>query len=372
MKKRFLSLLLIGAVMLGGCAGESGETEKLYSDTCFTCGFDTFFALQQLQLPEEEFRTVFREASERFSYCNSLFDIYHTYQGVNSLKAVNEAAGNAPVEVSAETIDMLKRAKEVCELTDGKFDITLGRLLGVWHTYRTEGTEANEAGEPAAVPEMQELQEAASHSGWDSIVIDEENMTVFITDPDVQLDAGGIAKGYAVELIAQELLERGITTGAVNGGGNNRILGPKPDGKPWRIGIQDPEGTGALITILQDDAVSVVTSGDYERFYTGEDGRQYHHIIDPDTLYPAEYWHSVTVITPQSDLADCLSTALFTMDYEEGNALLEKLRIMYPDTVFEAVWITDADAEIDTELQRTVRNELVLYTEGLAESIDWN
>ena len=367
MKRIKLICLLLSVLVSAGCVQEAdAPQEELRSEVCMDCGFDTFFSLQQFPLPEDEFQTVFEAASGYFKHCNDLFDIYHDYPGMNNLKTVNDMAGVSPVGVDPEIIELLKEAQEMYELSDGRMDITMGALLGVWHECRTAAVDGI-----SAVPAADTVQEALAYRGWAYIVIDEEAGTVFITDSRIQLDAGAIAKGWAVEQTARLLQAQGFSTGAVNGGGNVRTLGPKPNGKPWRTGIQDPAGTGALVTITCRDEESVATSGDYERFFTGEDGVRYHHIIDPDTGFPAQYWHSVSIVTQRSDLADALSTALFTMPYEEGNTLLQKMREKYPDTEFEAIWITDAGSEYSTPYQNTVRNELVLYTEGLADRIAW-
>ena len=366
MKRKKLICLLLPAVLCSGCVQDAENTQKeLHSEVCMDCGFDTFFSLQQCYLSEDEFSSAFQEASEYFRYCNDLFDIYHDCPGMNNLKTVNDMAGKEPVSVEPEIIGMLKEAKEMYELSRGRMDITMGSLLSLWHECRTEAVDGI-----GAVPDPDAVQAAAAQRGWDSIVIDEAAGTVYIADPAVQLDAGAIAKGWAVEHTAQLLQSHGITTGAVNGGGNIRTLGAKQNGKPWRTGLQDPAGTGALVTVTCLDEESVATSGDYERFFTGEDGQRYHHIIDPDTGYPAQYWHSVSIVTQRSDLADALSTALFTMTLEEGNALLQTMRQKYPGMEFEAVWITDPDAAYDTPCRMIVNNELVIYTEGLTERIE--
>ena len=360
-------LPLLSGMLLTACAQDADRVpQELLSDVCTDCGFDTFFSLQQFQLSPEEFQTVFQEASGYFRHCSDLFDIYHNYQGMNNLKTVNDMAGIAPVDVEPEIIELLKEAEEMYELSDGGMDITMGSLFGVWHEYRTAAADG-----PGAVPSMNEVQTAAAQRGWEYIVIDEEAGTVYITDPGIQLDAGAIAKGWAVEKTALLLQSHGILTGAVNGGGNVRTLGAKPNGKPWRTGIQDPAGNGALINVVCLDEESVATSGDYERFFIGEDGQRYHHIIDPDTGLPAQYWHSVSIVTQRSDLADALSTALFTMSLEEGNTVLQKMRDKYPDMEFEAVWIADSDAVYDTPYQKLTHSELVIYTEGLEERIEW-
>ena len=172
---------------------------------------------------------------------------------------------------------------------------------------------------------------AAEHTDIGQLIIDEENCTVTLTDPEMTLDVGAIAKGYATERVARFLEEKGITGYVLNVGGNVRTIGTKPDGSGWVTGIKNPKDPSTIAVNITIADTSCVTSGSYERFFIA-DGKKYHHIIDPDTLFPAEYFDSVTVITPDSGVADCLSTALFCMSYEEGLKLLESFGA-------EALWI---------------------------------
>ena len=152
----------------------------------------------------------------------------------------------------------------------------------------------------------------------------------------MSLDVGAIAKGYAAEMIAESLREKGISGYLISIGGNVCAVGAKPDGKQWTVGIEDPFGDGFCETVGVRD-VSVVTSGSYQRYFE-LDGVRYHHIIDPDTLFPENRFVSVTVISGNSALADALSTALFNMNIEQGKALVASLE----DT--HAMWLT-ADGE---------------------------
>ena len=164
------------------------------------------------------------------------------------------------------------------------------------------------------------LEEAARHTDLSAVLIDEEASTVQITDPELRLDVGAIAKGYAVEQVCREA-PAGLL---VSVGGNVRATGPKADGQPWVVGIQSPDGEKEdFLHTVELSGGSVVTSGDYQRYYT-VDGVRYHHIIDPQTLCPAAYWRSVTIICADSGLADALSTALFTLPQEDGQAILDR------------------------------------------------
>ncbi|MBR5226138.1 MAG: FAD:protein FMN transferase, partial [Clostridia bacterium] len=156
-------------------------------------------------------------------------------------------------------------------------------------------------------------------------------------DPDMQLDVGAVAKGYAVEVVSQLLLSGDMSSFILSGGGNVRTGNPPKDGRSaWGIGIQDPDGavfgTGDIVETFFLSGMSVVTSGDYQRYYT-VDGKNYHHLIDPDTLMPGAHFRAVSILTEDSGLADLLSTAAFLMPYEESRAFIESM-----DGV-EALWI---------------------------------
>lgn len=296
---------------------------------------------------EKDFQTEEKLAHETLLEYHQLFDIYNEYEGINNLKTVNDAAGQHPVSVDAKIIELLKFGQEVYTLTDGKVNIASGALLSVWHEYREAGIADPAA---AALPSEEALQEAAQHMDIQSMILDEENSTVYLADPEMRLDVGGIAKGFAVEKAAELVQAAGAESFLLNIGGNVRALGTKGDGSSWVCPVENPEyadtGKGeeyAVVTALND--LSLVTSGDYERYYT-VDGKRYHHIIDPETLYPADYHRSVSILTRDSAIADALSTGLFLMSEDDGRALLEKLnRERSGEDKVEAMWI-DADGGI--------------------------
>lgn len=378
MKKKNIVKTLVCLTLLSGCASgtsaspsASAEDEvKNYSNASIDDGFDTVIQFQETTT-KEIFDSHFNDALSLFRRYNDLFDIYNTYDGMNNLKTINDNAGIQPVEVDPEIISLLQEAKEYYDLSGGEFDITIGSVLNIWHNYREDGITKNEAGEKGDLPSDEELQDAAKHTGWDYVEIDAENSTVYITDPDVSLDVGGIAKGYATEKIAQALEQEGVEHGALNAGGNTRTIGEKYNGTPWNIGIQNPGGSGSLLAVAQSGTMSFVTSGDYERYYIASDGRSYCHIIDPESLYPATRYHSVTIITPDSSAADCLSTTLFTLSFEEGNKVLEEYRSAHPDTTIEAIWIMDKDKAVDSEYSHETGDYYIAYTAGLEGAITW-
>ena len=259
---------------------------------------------------------------------HQLFDIYNEYADINNLCTLNKNAGGEAIKVDEKLIDFLVYAKSLCEKTDGRMNVMMGAVLRLWHDCREAAAEDREN---ASVPDIKALEKANEHTSIELLEIDEENCTVRISDPDASIDVGALGKGYAIERAADFLRAEGKEGYVLNVGGNIRIIGTKPDGSGWVTGIKDPKDPGTLAININIADTSCVTSGSYERFFIA-DGKKYHHIIDPDTLFPAEYFDSVTVITPDSGVADCLSTALFCMSYEDGLKLLESFGA-------EALWI---------------------------------
>lgn len=264
-------------------------------------------------------------------YYHRLFDIYNEYDGINNVATLNRLAGEWVV-LAPELIEFLEYAVGMHALTGGNMNIAMGSVLSIWHEYREEGK---------AVPTMAELEAAAEHTDITKLEIDKSSGRARLCDSEMSLDVGAIAKGYAVERIAEMLEARGADSYVLDVGGNLRAIGEKPDGSAWRTGIKNPniyDFNTPYVHYLDVKDTSVVTSGDYQRFYL-VDGVSYHHIIDKDTLMPANYFASVTIVTSDSGLADALSTALFTMDYDSGRALASTI-----DDI-TVVWVTK-DGEV--------------------------
>lgn len=339
--KRAIPLLMVLCLLLSGCALPGQSAEKQYTAT-FLDLFDTVTTVIGFAESEQAFKEKVQPIHDALLKYHQFFDIYEEYEGISNLKTVNDRAGVAPVPVDKSIIDLLTDCETYYTLTGGKVNAAMGSVLRLWHDARTAGIN-----DPvnARLPEADLLAQAAEHMDFDKIVIDPENATVFITDPEMSLDVGAIAKGWAAQRVA-EASPKGML---ISVGGNVCATGPKDaNGTPWVIGIQNPNGGEYLHTIYVSGG-AVVTSGDYQRTYT-VDGKQYHHIIDPDTRMPAVYWRSVTVVCEDSGLADALSTALFLLPIESGLALAENCGA-------EALWIGTDGEEIMTpgfrELIRT-------------------
>lgn len=313
-------ILLLVALIL--CASLFSCAKEIRSKTFFEY-FDTVSVVYSYAGDSEEnFKEMYGGVERILSKYHTLFDIYDTYEGINNLKTVNDNAGIAPVSVSSELIEFLLYAKEMYEVTDGEMNIAMGSVLKLWHECREK---AENDPEGATVPSAESLEEASRHTSIDSIVIDPEAGTVYISDPYCSIDVGALGKGYATVKASEWLEAMGAYGYVLNFGGNVRVIGGKPSGGGFITGITNPDKNSDepfVATVILKN-VYCVTSGDYERYYTVGDER-YHHIIDKDTLYPSQYFSSVTVISNDGALADTLSTALFCMPLEDGMRLAEK------------------------------------------------
>lgn len=330
MFKRMMAAIvaLVMVFNLTACAQKSKRFEAE-----FLVLFDTVTRIVAYMPDKEGFMGFAQFVYDNLETYHQLYDIYNDYDGINNIKTINDNAGIAPVKVDARIIDLLLLARQMYQKTEGKVNVAYGAVLSIWHRYRTAGIE-----DPlnAKLPPINQLQAAAAHTNIDNMVIDQSNQTVYLTDPNMSLDVGAIAKGYAVEQVCLLAQREGYTTGLISVGGNVRAIGTKDgDEQDWNVGILSPDTDteardNMAIVYLSDRAV--VTSGDYERYYT-VDGVNYHHIIDPDTLYPAQYYTMITIIGPNSGEADALSTALFCMPLEQARAYVENRDDM------EALWV---------------------------------
>ncbi len=328
--RRLICVLLGLCLLLTGCAG-AGEPDRNRYNASFLDVFDTVTSVVGYAETEEAFTRTVQDLHGELLRYHRLFDIYNDYDGLVNLKTVNDSAGIAPVQVDPEIIRLLLDCREYYDLTDGRVNAAMGSVLNLWHEARNDGLDdpAN-----AYLPDQAALEEAAAHMAMDALVIDEEASTVYLSDPQVRLDVGAIAKGWSV----QRVCEQAPSGLLVSVGGNVCATGPKDDqGTPWVVGVQNPDGGSEYLHTLYLDKGSVVTSGDYQRGYAVA-GEYYHHIIDPDTLFPSRYWRSVTVVCADSGLADALSTALFLLPQARGQALLDKAGA-------EAMWV-DAEGTI--------------------------
>ncbi|MCL2034628.1 MAG: FAD:protein FMN transferase [Oscillospiraceae bacterium] len=329
-----ITALCLMLAALCSCAPKYARFEE-----SFTGEFDTYTVIVGYAHSKKEFDGYVKIIRDRLLDLHQKYDIYNSYEGINNIKTINENAGISPVAVDKDIIELLKFGKQAYDDTNGAVNIALGPVLRIWHSYRNMGLEDPEN---AKLPPVYALRDAAELSCIDGLLIDEVAGTAYLTEKGMSLDVGAVAKGFAVQLAVNDAKEAGMTFALVNAGGDVVSVGGPRDGirERWAIGVQDPIKGGQDIfdTVYVNDA-SIATSGNYQRYYT-VGGKRYNHIIDTETLMPAERFASVTVIAEGSGIADMLSTGLFILPVDEGKAILSKAG-------GEAVWIHhDGTAEM--------------------------
>ncbi len=305
--KRLTALFTSALLLLSGCSGLPRKQNQVYTDALF----DTVIRIEIYDSAGEEILKGCEKICKKYDsmFSNKVED--------SEISRINNAGG-APVEVSSETVTLIKKAVYYSDLSNGVFDITIAPVSNLWDFH------ADEPVPPAA---------AASHVDYKNILI--KDNTIQLLDPYASIDVGAIAKGYIADKLKDYLKDHGIRHALINLGGNVLAMGKKLDGSEYNIGIQKPfDQTGEPITSIRLSDKSVVTSGTYQRYFESE-GKMYHHILDPHTGYPCENnLHSVTIITNSSLTADALSTTCFLLGYDKGLRLINQL-----DNV-DAVFIT--------------------------------
>ncbi len=307
-----LLFFTILAVSFSGCFGS--EEDKI---TRMRLVMDTHVTVTMYGISESEGDAIAKEA---FAEMERLEGIFSRHIEGSDIEHINRAAGREWVEVAPEAILVIEEALAISRLTEGVFDPTVAPLLEVWGF----GNEEDEQRRPSS----EEIEEALLQVDYEKVEINEEESSVFLAKEGMQLDLGGIAKGFIVDRGQKVIEESGVEGSFVNAGGDINITGSKTDGEPWKIAVQDPRDPQKWFATLQIDQGSVATSGDYQRFFE-EDGERYHHIIDPESGWPADGGIiSVTVLGPDTLAADAYSTAVFVLGIERGLELLETLSDM--------------------------------------------
>ena len=357
MKKAYIGIIIL-LLMLSSC-----KSTYKGSDVCYDCGFNTIWNYTLYCDNAESYQNYQKIIHDSAKYYHQLFDIYHNYEGLNNIKTINDYAGIKAVEVDEAIIELLSLAKDIYLLSDGSFDIAQGKLFALWHDYREAGKTLNAEEKGGLLPTESELQNAYNAQAFSHIIIDDENNTVFIDDPNVNIDVGGIAKGFTVEKIAAELKDSGLESGGISAGGNVKTIGQKNNNETWNVTVTDPRNNtyvayDGVLTLAVKDDMSVVTSGDYFNYYLDNMGNKQHHIINPHTLKPGNLYHSVTIVCQDSGLADALSTALFNMSISEGEKLIKDVKEKYHCDV-GVLWILSE--ENNEAIEDIEKNGLRIY-----------
>lgn len=299
----FINILLLLA--LASCSSPR-EDEKLSVTGIY---FDTVIQIDAWGVST----SVLEECKE---ICENYERLFSNKISASEVSLINASAGN-PVHVSRETIDLISLGLKYCELSGGKFDITIAPLSDLWNF--TDNPEH-------VIPDAAAIEEACSHIDYRNILINEKACTVTLQDPQAKIDLGGIAKGYIADQLKAYLKKEGVEHALINLGGNVLTLGTSYDGSPFRIGIQKPfDEQNVSIDVVEINDRSVVSSGVYQRYFE-KDGTLYHHILNPETGYPYDNnLLQATIITDSSADGDALSTCCFALGLEDGSALIESL-----------------------------------------------
>lgn len=322
--KKFTAFMLIIVMILcaGGCGQESaesaesaanatddegavsmtdsGSTPIIADDEVFSrdvFAMDTYMSISAYGPHGEAAVEAGEQEIER------LDALLSTGKETSEVAEINKNGGGT---LSEDGITLMKRSLELYDVTDGRFDISIYPVMDLWG-FTTEEYK---------VPSDEDLEEALAKVDASKIEFNESTGEVSFGIDGMEIDFGGIAKGYTSQKLIDLYKEMGVTSGLVNLGGNVQVLGSKPDGSAWRVGIENPEEDGTFLGIVTTTDMAVITSGGYERYFE-EDGVTYHHIIDPATGYPADSGLiSVSIVCPDGCLADGLSTSLFIMGEE--------------------------------------------------------
>jgi thiamine biosynthesis lipoprotein len=263
-----------------------------------------------------------------FAEIKKLELLLNYFSDKSEITAINKAAGTSPVKVSAETLEMMQKTLEISKATRGTFDPTIAPLIKLWD-FSSKGT----ARRAPTIPSANMIKDALKLVDYEKIHI-YNNSEVFLAEKGMEIDLGGIAKGYAADKAMEAIKAKGIKAALVAVAGDIRGFGSSTSGNAWKVGIQDPRPeTGSekpwedIFASLYLEDMAISTSGDYQRFFI-KDGKRYHHILDPATGFPAESdLLSASVIAHEGYMADGLSTAVFALGAEKGMTLLKTMGV---------------------------------------------
>ena len=332
-----LTLAVPAACDRGNPSPSDAQAFRSVSDSRLTMG--SALRLTAWTTDDAAARAAFEAVFDEFDRLDGLMSVWR--EGSDVLR-LNAAAGGGAVPVGPEVLDALEIAAQVSEWTGGKFDVSFGALSGLW---KFDHDQNNRVPDPAAIATRLPL------VGYEHIHVNRQAGTARLARAGMSVHLGGIGKGYAVDRAVAILRTYGLADFLIQAGGDLYVSGA-PDGRPWRLGIQDPRGpANESFAVIELTNATFSTSGDYERFFF-QNGRRYHHILDPDRGEPARSSRSVTIVTNRAVLADALSTGVFVLGPRDGMALVERLSDV------EAV-IVGADNE-------------VLVSSGLVPYVTWS
>lgn len=239
-----------------------------------------------------------------------------TYDDSSETNLINSYAGVAPVKVSKETYNIIERSKRLSAITQGAFDISYGSIdKSLW----------NFDSSMTSLPGKEKARKMVRLINYRNIILDKEDTTVYLKEKGMRIGFGGIGKGYAAEMAKQVMKTVGVESGIVNASGDLTAWGLQPDGKPWTIGIANPDASREVFSYLTITGMAIATSGNYEK-YVMIDGKKYSHTINPRTGLPVTGIKSVTIITINAEIADAMATPVMIMGIKAGLDMIDQIK----------------------------------------------
>ena len=308
--KKYLSLVTLYFSLVALLSSCSSPGEHIFRKTAFL--MDTLVTITVVSATKENAE---KTTDAAFSEIGSLAKLFDFFSPESEISKINKNAGISEVKVSPDVIELLEKATYISDKTGGAFDVTIGPIERLYDFHKK------------IKPREEEIRKNLPLVNYKDLIMNRDRSTVFLRKKGMLIDPGGIAKGYAADKATAVLIKNGIRSGIVAVAGDIKTFGLKPDGTPWRIGIRNPrakDGEDDIMAtvLLSDKAIS--TSGDYERFFI-EDGKRYHHLLDPRTGHSAALCKCVSVIAKEGYFADALATGIFVIGPERGIKILEKL-----------------------------------------------
>lgn len=267
-----------------------------------------------------------KAVNEAIEKLNDIDDKMSAFKEESDISKINSKAGVTPQAVSKDTYFVVKNAVEYSQILEGTFDPTIRPLVKLWNIGNDKET----------IPKKAKIEEALKLVNYNDVILDESNCTIMLKNKYQALDVGGIAKGFAADEVRDIFHKHKVKSALIDLGGNIFALGSKDDGTPWRVGIQNPfESRGDFVGILSVKDKSIVTSGNYERYFM-KDGQRFHHIIDPKTGYPSQSKIiSATIISDNSIDGDGLSTGVYILGINKALKIIEAIEGI------DAIFITE-------------------------------
>ncbi|MGG9970155.1 FAD:protein FMN transferase [Ferruginibacter sp. SUN002] len=270
----------------------------------------------EISVVSDDAAWAYERIEEAITEISRIEKLLTTYNDESQTNQINANAGLVPVKVDKEVLDLIQRSIKISDITQGAFDITYGSIdKSLWNFDKTM----------KHLPDAEQAKKLVRLINYRNVILDEKKCTVFLKEKGMRIGFGGIGKGYAAERAKMIMKQKGVESGIVNAAGDLTTWGYQPDGKPWTIGISDPDNAQHAFSHVEITDMSVATSGNYEKFVM-IDGKKYSHTIDPKTGLPITGIKSVTVICPNAEIADAMATPIAIMGIKVGIDMINQIK----------------------------------------------